>query len=61
MLYLVSRFIFTFLFVQYYNLEVTVVKTDEIRGLEQFFTPCFLLIGKIFSYKIIINNYRIAH
>ena len=32
------------------TLEATVVKTDEIRGIKQFFTLCFLLIGKrIFS------------
>ena len=41
------------------NLEVTVAKLDEIRGLKQLFTHCFLLIGK--KSKIIINNYCIAH
>ena len=39
-----------FSFCSDFNLEATVVKTDEIRGLKQLLTPCFLLIGKkIFS------------
>ena len=29
-------------------MEATVVKADEIRGLKQLFTPCFLLIGQFF-------------
>ena len=37
MLYLVSRFIFPFLFSDF-NLEAT-VKTEEITGLKQLFTP----------------------
>ena len=45
-----------------FNLEATVVKTDEISGLKQLFTPCFLLIRKkTFFSKTIINNYRVAH
>ena len=45
---------FSFSFCSDFNLEATVVKTDEIRGLKQLFTSCFLLIGKAFSK--IINN-----
>ena len=43
---------FSFSFCSDYNLEATVVKTDEIRRLEQLLIPCFLLIGKKIS-KII--------
>ena len=53
MLYLdlFSRFIvfkvyFFISFCSDFNLEATVIKTDEIRGLKQLFTPCFLSIGK---------------
>ena len=56
MLYLVSRFVFSFC--SDFNLKAAVVKTDEIRGLKQLFTPCFLLIEKK---KIQNNNYHIAH
>ena len=52
---------FSFSFCSYFNLEVTVVKTDKIRGLQQLFTPSFLLIGKKKFSKIINNNYHIAH
>ena len=38
-----------------FNLEAAVVKTDEIRGLEQLLTPCFLLIGKK-KFSKVINN-----
>ena len=39
-----------FSFCSDFNLEATVVKTDEIRGLKQLLTPCSLLIGKkVFS------------
>ena len=59
MMCLVSRFIFPFLFVPILIWKQQyLVKTDEIRGLKQLFTPCFLLIGKK---KSKINNYRIAH
>ena len=37
---------FSFLFCSDCNLKATVVKTDEITGLKQLFTPCFLLIAK---------------
>ena len=37
---------FSFSFCSDFNLEAKVVKTDEISGLKQLFTPCFLLIGK---------------
>ena len=37
---------FSFSFCSDFNLEEAVVKADEIRGLKQLFTPCFLLIGK---------------
>ena len=40
------RIYFSFSFCSDFNLEATVVKTDEIRGLKQLFTPCFLLVGK---------------
>ena len=53
MLYLdlFSRFIvfkvyFFISFCSDFNLESTVIKTDEIKGLKQLFTHCFLLIGK---------------
>ena len=36
----------SFSFCSGFNLESTVVKIDEIRGLEQLFTPCFLLIER---------------
>ena len=52
---------FSFSFCFDSNLEATVVKTDKIRGSKQLFTPCFLLIGIFFFFKIIINNYRISH
>ena len=43
---------FSFTFSSDFNLEATVlVKTDEIRGLKQLFTPCFPLIGKFFFSK----------
>ena len=42
MLYLVSRFIFSFC--SDFDLEATVVKTDKIRGLKQLFTPVYPLI-----------------
>ena len=45
MLYLVSKIYFSFCFCSDFNLEATAVKTDEIRGLKQLFTPYFLLIG----------------
>ena len=63
MLYIFSfKIYFSFTFCSDFNLEATVVKTDEIMGLKQFFIPCFLLIGKKFFSKIIdINNYCIAH
>ena len=35
-----------FCFCSDFNLEATVAKRGEIRGLKQLFTPCFLLIGK---------------
>ena len=38
-----------------FNLEATVVKTDEVRGSKQLLTPCFLLIGKIIFSKIITS------
>ena len=38
---------FSFSFCSDFDLEAAVVKTDEIRGLKQLFTLCFLLIGKI--------------
>ena len=50
MLYLVSIF-FPFLFVLIltwnldFNLILTVVKADEIRGLKQLFTPCFQIVN----------------
>ena len=53
------RICFSLPFCSDINLEATVVKTDEIRGLKQLFTPCFLLIGKNFFFKIIITTYRI--
>ena len=37
---------FSFSFCSDFNLEATVVKSDEIRGLKQLFTLCFLLIEK---------------
>ena len=46
---------FSFSFCSDFNLEATVVKTDEIRGLKQLFTPSFLLIGKK-NFSKIINN-----
>ena len=54
---------FSFSFCSDFNLEATVVKIDEIKGLKQLFTLYFLLIGKktFFSKQLIINNYRIAH
>ena len=42
----------SFSFCSDFILKAAVVKTDEIRGLKQLFTPCFLLIGKKIS-KII--------
>ena len=60
MLYLVSRFVFPFLFCSDFNVEATVVKANKIRGLIQFFTPCVLLIGKIIFSKV-ISNYCIVH
>ena len=51
---------FSFSFSSDFNLEATVVKTNEIRDLKQLFTFCFPLIGKTFFSKI-INNYRKAH
>ena len=51
---------FSFSFCSDFNLETKVVKTDEISGLKQLFTPCFLLIGKKKISKI-INNYHIAN
>ena len=43
---------FSFSFCSEFNLEATVVKADEIRGLiKQLFTPCFFLIGFFFSPK----------
>ena len=54
MLYLVSRFIFPS-FYSDFNLEATVVKTEEIRGSKQLLTQCFLLIGKKNFSKIIDN------
>ena len=41
-------YFFFFFFCSDFNLEATVVKTDEIRGLKQLLTPCFFLIGKFF-------------
>ena len=56
MLYIFSfKIYFSFTFCSDFNLEATVVKTDEIRGLKQFFIPCFLLIVKKFFSKIIDN------
>ena len=49
---------FSFSFCSGFSLEATVVKTDEIRGFKQLFTPCSLLIEK--QNSNIINNYRIA-
>ena len=49
------RICFSLPFCSDINLEATVVKTDEIRGLKQLFTPCFLLIRKKFFSKIIIT------
>ena len=46
---------FFFSFCSDFNLEATVVKTEEIRGLKQLFTPAFLLIGKKIFSKIIIT------
>ena len=43
-----------FCFCSNFNLEATVAKRGEIRGLKQLFTPCFLLIGK--KKSKIINN-----
>ena len=56
---LVSRCIFSFC--SDFNLKATVVKTDEIRGLKQLFTPCFLLTGKKNPKQLIINNHHITH
>ena len=53
--YLVSRFIIPFSFCSSFNLEAAVVKTDEIKGSKQLFTPYFLLIEKKYS-KIIITT-----
>ena len=52
-LYLVSRLIFFFSFGSDFNLEATVVKTGEIRGLKQLFPSYFLLIEE--KSKIIIT------
>ena len=52
---------FSFSFYSNFNLEAAVVKTDEIKGFKQLFTPCIFLIGKKNLSKIINNNYRIAH
>ena len=40
------KIFFSFSFCSDFTLEAAVVDTDEIRGLKQLFTPCFLLIGK---------------
>ena len=50
-----SKIYFSFSFCSDFNLEATVVKTDEIRGLKQLFTPYFLLIGKK------IQNNKLPH
>ena len=50
---------FSFSFCSDFNLDTIVVKTDEIRGLKQLSTPCFLLIWKNIFFQN--NNYRIAH
>ena len=42
---------FSFSFCSDFNLEATVVKTDEIRGLKHLLTLCFLVIGKNFFPK----------
>ena len=46
---------FSFSFCSDFNLEATVVKTDEIRGLRQLFTP-FSINWKKFFFPKIINN-----
>ena len=51
---------FSFSFCSDFNLETAVVKTGEIRGLKQLFTPCFLLIGKKIFFQS-NNNYCIVH
>ena len=51
---------FSFLFCSDCNLEATVVKTDEITGLKQLFTPVFSQLQKKFFSKI-MNNYRIVY
>ena len=55
----IFKIYFSFSFCSDFNLEAAVVKTDEIRGLKQLFTPCFLLIGK--KFPKIIDNYHTAH
>ena len=47
-LFLVSRLIFPFLFVDF-KLGATVVKTNKIRHLKELFSSCFFLTGKFFS------------
>ena len=51
---------FSISFCSDFNVEATVANTDEIRGLKQFFTLCFLVIGKKNFFQN-NNNYRIAH
>ena len=46
MIYDSVKIYFSFPFYSDFNLEATVVKTGEIRGLKQLLNPCFLLIGK---------------
>ena len=45
-----------FIFCSDFNLEATVVKPDEIRGLKQLFTPYSLLIRNTFFSEIINNS-----
>ena len=61
MIYDSVKIYFSFPFCSDFNLEATVVKTGEIRGLKQLLNPCFLLIGKKYFSKINNNNYRITH
>ena len=51
----IFKIYFSFSFSSDFNLEATVVKTDKMRGFKQLFTPCFLLIGIFFFFKIINN------
>ena len=46
---------FSFSFCSDFNLEATVVKIDEVRGLKQLFAPFFILIQKKKFSKIIIT------